>query len=344
MNRLMIWSVFILICSTCFFCGCFDPESKQSTTRRTWIVGSKEQADFTSIQQAINTASQNDIIQIQPGIYSELIIISKSITIHGQNQSRVTITPPKNNNENNQIISVTADDCNISNLIIKSTPQIKNNSITGLYCNSSNNVFNNLSIINCNYGIHCTKGLYSKKEIDEISEKTKTQPNPPNENNIFTNINCSYCSIGIRFSMTNNHSVSNSSFHWNNETGLICRDFSENIQIKNNTFLHNQKGIHLKGVEQNTISFNRFEKNTIGVYLCCHAINNSIFQNDFIRNNETHAFPYENNNWYLNKKGNYWDDYAFIDKDLNGIGDQPYNISSDDSIQDLYPLMNPTSS
>jgi hypothetical protein len=43
------------------------------------------------------------------------------------------------------------------------------------------------------------------------------------------------------------------------------------------------------------------------------------------------------NNWDNGTHGNFWDDYEGEDNDENGIGDKPYNISSNN--QDRYPLM-----
>ena len=59
----------------------------------------------------------------------------------------------------------------------------------------------------------------------------------------------------------------------------------------------------------------------------------------FKQNSESNARDVTNNRWYINSIGNYWDDYVGVDKDDDGIGDAPYNISGGNN-QDIYPRMN----
>ncbi len=39
-------------------------------------------------------------------------------------------------------------------------------------------------------------------------------------------------------------------------------------------------------------------------------------------------------------KGNYWEKYNGTDENSDGIGDVPFNITTDGKIQDIYPLLN----
>jgi hypothetical protein len=45
------------------------------------------------------------------------------------------------------------------------------------------------------------------------------------------------------------------------------------------------------------------------------------------------------NYWDNGSTGNYWTDYSGLDKDSNGIGDVPYNITGSAGSQDKFPLM-----
>jgi parallel beta-helix repeat protein len=122
--------------------------------------------------------------------------------------------------------------------------------------------------------------------------------------------------------------------------------------IFNNTISHNRDiGIGMYMIE----IFPRWD----GTYIFC-SVNNSVFLNDFIDNNQNafdenyigynweKNFGYQrdivsctcNNTWY-NKElelGNYWDDYNGTNTNEDGIGDTPYNITGGTS-QDKFPLI-----
>jgi len=87
------------------------------------------------------------------------------------------------------------------------------------------------------------------------------------------------------------------------------------------------------------ITNNIISNNNDGIYIYDFN-NNLLYHNNFI-NNTRNAYDEGNNTWYnltLNQ-GNYWDDYHGTDKNNDGIGDTPYNFSS--NVQDNFPLMNP---
>jgi len=74
--------------------------------------------------------------------------------------------------------------------------------------------------------------------------------------------------------------------------------------------------------------------------------NNTFYQNNFISNSTSidqagyHTGDYSVNNvWDNGKNGNYWSDYDGTDANVDGIGDAPYIIDSNN--QDHYPLMTP---
>jgi len=82
--------------------------------------------------------------------------------------------------------------------------------------------------------------------------------------------------------------------------------------------------------------------NTKGVYCCCKASNNIIYNNNFKQNSEYSAQDASSNQWDNGINGNYWDDYVAKYPDANqidGIWDTPYDINV--SKKDRFPLVNP---
>lgn len=134
------------------------------------------------------------------------------------------------------------------------------------------------------------------------------------------------------------------------------------VTITNSTFSDLENGIYsekcpvvnvswsrfsnnrLHGMYLNTLNssifYNNFTNNNIGIYAKVYLIhaNTSIYLNNFINNTiSAKSEPYCIT-WYYNHLGNYWSDYNGTDKNLDGIGDEPYTFSDN---MDEYPLLNP---
>jgi parallel beta-helix repeat protein len=60
-------------------------------TPKTWIVDDNGPADFRTIQEAINAASSGDIILVRSGTYKENPVITKPLSLLGENASQTTI-------------------------------------------------------------------------------------------------------------------------------------------------------------------------------------------------------------------------------------------------------------
>ena len=134
----------------------------------------------------------------------------------------------------------------------------------------------------------------------------------------------------------------------NNGFGIMVDDLS--IDNGNNVFAGNiikdnkYEGIYLINSSNNLIINNTISNNKQGLVFADNSEYNLICYNNFIHNSENHVFSqynYINNTFYNEelKHGNYWDNYNGTDKNNDGIGDTPYNFSS--NVQDNFPLMNP---
>ncbi|MCI0497534.1 MAG: right-handed parallel beta-helix repeat-containing protein, partial [Thermoplasmata archaeon] len=136
-------------------------------------------------------------------------------------------------------------------------------------------------------------------------------------------------------------------------TALIGNDISNNTGqgievyggwaiISNNTICWNGLGIQLFMAHSSVVVFNEiFNNSGYGVQVDM-ASGVEIHHNNFYGNNGSGPQGYDDtgsNSWDNGTAGNFWDDYAGPDRNADGIGDWPYNLSGGAGAQDRFPLM-----
>ena len=110
-------------------------------------------------------------------------------------------------------------------------------------------------------------------------------------------------------------------------------EFLDNI-VRNNTL----NGFNIQDSFENIFSENRVTDNDIGINVDSLSSDNLFYENYFI-GNAIHASDYgTNNDWNTASIGNYWDDYAGVDANDDGIGDTPYLIQGTAGSQDNFPI------
>jgi parallel beta-helix repeat protein len=310
-----------------------------------------------------NNASNN----LRNGIY---LYSSSNNTITGNNVSNnwdgICISYSSNNNT---ITSNNASD-NWNGIRLSSS---SNNTITGntfvndglFVCSSYQNAVEDNTVNG--------KPLIYLEDIADIVVTDAGQVILVTCNNITVeDLDLSNIDTGIELWQSENSIISNNAVS-NNRKG-ICIFHSSNNTITGNNVSDNDNGIGISSSSNNTITGNNVSDNGNGIGISSSSNNtitgnnvssnngfgirhysssfNEIYLNNFI-NNRYNVYSYDSTNiWnstekisyvyngttYGNYTGNYWDDYEGSDANNDGIGDTPYNISSD---KDNYPLMEP---
>jgi len=302
----------LLICLlSLFMClpGCIDwnNEFEQNT------VTIEGKGTFTSIQSAIENASEGDILRVGRGIYNETLIINKPLVLIGESSENTIITSTDISFDYEHIV-IRADNCTINGFTLKTQSQPTN--ARGIYILSSNNILTNLTISDYTYGIY----LGSRSEQNNLSN-----------NHLSGNYYAIYLTQADHNSIINNNITGNSYYG-------IYISASDSNYIADNHFTHNGNATRIKSAGKNRITHNVFSQNYRAVYFCCSAKDNIVYDNVFL-NNDIPADDSIGNQWDMDTLGNYWDDYNGTDDDGNGIGDTPYIIHDYRGIQDNYPLM-----
>jgi parallel beta-helix repeat protein len=112
--------------------------------------------------------------------------------------------------------------------------------------------------------------------------------------------------------------------------------------VSNNKILYTDWAIELVYSDGNTLTGNRLQQNTYGVYMSSSS-SNTFYRNNFVNNKMQASAGTGSNAWSKSiqgkNQGNYWSDYTGTDTNGDGIGDTnlPYRIAPVGS--DNYPLV-----
>jgi nitrous oxidase accessory protein len=305
--------IVIVVASICIYFLFYTQNNQKSH-----IVSINGKGDYSSIQEAIDAASDNDILLIRNGTYFENIKINKSIELIGEDKNTTII----NGNGSGTVIYISANHVKLRGFTIKNGGSLSATEFpAGIEIRS-----NYSTISDCNITTNKNYGLYLFGY-------------PTTTNNIIKFNTCSNNRYGLYAFNAKINNISSNTFTYNTEYGLYLSTQSDDNLVSDNILIENNYGIRIKDSEKNTIIKNLIKNNKNGLYFCCGAYNNIAYNNVFIKNTNWNAQDDPGNIWDNGTVGNYWDDYTGTDANSDGIGDTPYLINDDKG--DRFPLMQP---
>lgn len=223
---------------------------------RTWIVDADGPADFHTIQEAINAASEGDTIFVRNGTYLENILVNKTVVLLGENPKTTIVDGSGKGNtlsvssSNVSIIGFTIQNGRDHGIWIKDSI---NSRITG------NNVTGNargIRLINCSAGSIC-------------------------QNNIYGNW------FGIVVNSSSDNSISDNYIIHNSFEGITLSS-SSNITISNNMMKANWYAVYVNSSWNTNLSENNITNNGFSITLA-YSSNSSLSKN-LISNSTTSNF------------------------------------------------------
>ena len=217
---------------------------------KTIYVDKNGQADYTSIQKAIDIAKSKTTILIHNGVYNEHLTINNPINLIG---GKETIIDGK---EQGNIIEINCNEVTLSHITIQGSGPNQ----AGIIINSDNNIIEHNLITQNNEGIKCNSA----------------SSNLISNNSILLNNG-----IGITLQQNSQYNTLINNTISQNYKGIKCISGSKQNTIQNNTISsHILDGIELVSTSQHRILQNQFKKNNPGLLLS-DVTSSTISENNF---------------------------------------------------------------
>ena len=243
-------------------------------------VDNDGEADYITIQEAVDNANDGDKIVVYPGTYTENVVVNKELTIISESGNPDN-TIVRAADPNNHVFHVTSDNVKISSFSIRDAASSYNgalqmgvnlNGVTD--CNISNNrLFSN------NVGIF----LYDSKS-NTLTNNIVYNNNygifvPISNSNMLSNNVAYNNNRGIYLQGSNYNTLNNNTANWNNFNGIELRYSSNYNTVINNTVSNNPYGIDLYSSSNNTITNNTASNNTNNGISLSYSSYNTVIDN-----------------------------------------------------------------
>ena len=264
--------------------------------------------DFSSIQQAVNNVSSGDTIFVHTGIYSEHVVINKSIALVGENRYSTIIDGSQSGNV---IYIVTTANVTIEGFTVRR------------------------SGTSPNCGIFVDHSVYITIRNNRIIDNAEGISLLSSSGNVICDNNISNNNDGIYLLSSSDNVISRNTISLSNYDGISLYYSVNNVVSRNFVLYNNLDGISLYYSGSNVICGNTVLNNYLGITSFYFNSNNTIYHNNF--NNTYQVWGDLVNFWDHDGEGNYWSDYSGQDLNRDGLGDVPYLIGG--IYQDSHPLM-----
>jgi parallel beta-helix repeat (two copies) len=270
-----------------------------TSTAKTYSVSLNENADYTSIQKAIDSASNGDTIRVYPGTYTENINVNKSVEILSVSSPDDTIIEASE--PSYSVLMITANSVTISGFTITGADNFALTDTTsflpapaGLYLNGCHNLkITGNNLLKNYYGIWSINASNNTITNNNVGSNNEGISLSGCADNTITNNIVNSNNDGVSFSDSASNTIANNVVNSNDYSGIVLTNCSKNI-IENNTVTQNNFiGIGLGKSDENTLHNNTVNSDGGGITLT--ESNYNQLENNEAHSNEDTGFLVGNN-------------------------------------------------
>jgi len=252
----------------------------------TLYVGGSGPGNYSTIQDAIDAASEGDTIFVYSGTYYESLQIDKTVTLTGEDKNNTFIDGDGSGN----VVDVTADSVNINGFTVR------NGNVwdAGIHVYDSHDscIFDCIVSSNNGSGIELdltkhalvSNCIISSNKQFGVLIYTSDGNRPSSNNNIISNCVISNNDEGVFIDDTMDNTIMNNDIRENRVYGVHIA-FASNNEIKENNFIMNSRSAYFQGIQLNSWSNNYW----------CYSISGSKMK---IILGRVICFPWFNFDWH----------------------------------------------
>jgi len=238
---------------------------------------------FSSIQAGIDAVAEHGTVYVYSGTYYEHVVISKTLTLIGQDRSTTIIDGGGIGN----VVCISVDWVNMSGFNITNSGDSSFDA--GIYISSDFNIVIGNNALNNKYGIilfsssnNVITGNNASNNINGIDLSYSSNNNIVTGNNAHSNI---IDGINLMYS-SNNNTVKDNNANSNNDFGILLFSSSNNTVTGNNAHSNILRGISLCYFSNdNIVAGNNVSNNYDGILLITSCNNNIVAGNNANSNN-----------------------------------------------------------
>ncbi len=272
----------------------------KNVSAATLTVDDDGNAEYETIQEAIDAAENGDTIRVWEGTYYENVVVNKSISLIGDGIETTTI-----DGGSGDVVQITVNWVNLSGFDIIGNKDWKD---AGIRVESNHTIIsNNRCATNNHYGMYLLDSSHCTIENNIISNNLK---------GVYLIANSDYCTIinntilsnngdGIYLQQCSSCTIQNNTCK-NNWYGSNLFSSHENTLGNNTCSSNGDRGIYLSRSTYNTISNNTVSGSSVGIFIKTYSWYNTAHYNDIYNNSEYGIDASNNTDFTINATSCYW--------------------------------------